>query len=50
MKARMTEWLILRYLALSLFAQKRALHLAKRHAGVAGFANYLSNLQLLLSK
>jgi len=48
MKVRATKWLILRYLALSLFAQKRALRLVNKHAGITHSTDYINQLQLLL--
>jgi len=48
MKRHVTKWLILRYLALSLYAQKRALRLARKHTGIASSTEYMRHLQRLL--
>jgi len=45
MKTRATKWLVLRYLALSLFAQKRALRLVSKHTGIACSTDYITELQ-----
>lgn len=48
MKIRATKWLILRYLSLSLFAQRRALRLVGKHAGAAYSSDDMNRLQRLL--